>query len=155
MRVATAADDPPYDPPIQPAVGSLTYLRVDGTTRTFAVRPFLYTPDSWPTKYAGITDALRAARWESHDWMGGVTFGVVKSTDGAFLIRPMESENGIAFPIDGPMLGSIGVRDVQATATDAALVALVGPDRWVDFTDGKPRTDVLPVPLPDGTLATR
>lgn len=135
--------------PAQPQLGSVRHERADGSTRSFAVRPYLHEPGDWATRYADVAAAVAAGRNESAYWGGLVTFGVVQAADGAFLIRPMESENGNAFTLDPEVVGAVRI---TATATAAGLVALVGGRTWVDFATS--RTDVAPKPFGTATRSS-
>jgi hypothetical protein len=129
--------------PELPPVGSVRYERADGSVRSFQVRPFLHQPGDWATRFAALKDAVGAARAESRYWQGLVTFGVVQATEGAFLIRPMESENGRSFTLDAAAANAVRI---LASATASDLVALVGHRGWIDLS-GSDRTDVAPRPF--------
>jgi hypothetical protein len=131
------------DVPVQPKVATLTYTKVGAPPSTFGVMPYLQTPTSWATTYPTMGDAAKAANSRAWAWDGEVTFGVVQAKDGAFLIRPMETENGNSFLIDRDLLGLVGATKVTATATAPELLALVGARDWLDLTSA--RTDVEPV----------
>ena len=123
------------DPPILPQVGSVAYVRGDGTTLDFRVRPFLHRDGDWAQSYPSVEAAMAVASAESA-WLGGwVTYGILQAGEGVYQIRPLESENGRAFTID--RYAERGHAGMRARFDDGSPYrAMVGARSWIDFTDG-------------------
>lgn len=133
--------------PIQPEIGSIRYTYLDGTSREFRIRPFINDPSDFAEHYASIRDAKAAINEYNVDLLG-MAFGVFQVEAGAFAIRPLESERGIAFVIDGDaMEARVGHGSADA---DSNLVGIVGLDSWIDLTDPTKRTHQPVVRFPAG-----
>ncbi len=133
-----------HGPPAQPALGTLRVHYLDGTSRTKEMRPFLHQPGDWAEMYATVREAALAAQIESLDF-SEMAFAVVQAAAGAYQIRPLESERGLPFLISGTDGRGEGV---FATATNDALVGVVGGRLWVDLTKPDKRVDQQPVEFP-------
>jgi hypothetical protein len=138
MQLATVQPfrlDP--DDPIQPEVGSIRYTYLDGSTREFRIRPFIHQPGDFPERFGSIADARGAVREHNRDFLG-LAFGVFQAEAGAFMIKPLESQNGLAFFIDGP---EHGARVTHGSAdVGSSLVGIVGWDHWINLSDPTKRT---------------
>lgn len=130
--------------PAQPEVGSIFYTRHDGSVREFGIRPYIHEPGDFPERYGSISDAARAVAQHNRELLG-VAFGVFQASEGAFAIRPLESENGLPFLIDGP---DFPARTALGSALDgSSLVAIVGWSSWIDLSDPAHRTRQPVTPL--------
>lgn len=131
--------------PILPELGTLRYTYLNGTSRELRIRQYLHEPTDFNTRYTSIRDAKKAIN-EYNGELLGVAFGVLQASEGAYLIRPLESHNGYAFVIDGP---EHGARIAHGSALPGSpLVGIVGLDSWIDLTDPERRTNQPVVKFP-------
>lgn len=137
--------------PVQPQIGTVTMLRHDGSSRIYQVHPFLHEPGDWSTPYGSVRDAVLAVDEHNRDFHS-IAFGVVKAQDGAFQLRPLETETGNAFVIDGPAYHNAGI---TASATSQDFLAMVGRDQWIDFTQPGKTKDQKPQPIERPAAARR
>ena len=131
--------------PAQPEVGSLRYTYTDGSTREFRIRPYIHEPGDFAERYTSIRDAKAAINEYNSDLLG-VAFAVFQAEAGAYSIRPLESQNGLPFVIDG---NEMGARIAHGSADEGSnLVGIVGLTRWIDLTDPAKRRYQPVVPFP-------
>lgn len=127
--------------PELPEVGTITYERFDGSTKVFRMRPYLHETTDWAKTFPTVADAVNQVAQHNHEYYG-VAFGVFQAAEGAYQLRPMESQNGAAFFIDGP---EFPAKSAKASADAGPLQAIVGWDHWIDFSGD--RNDQLPKPV--------
>lgn len=133
--------------PIQPDVGSLRYTYTDGSTREFRIRPYIHEPTDFSERYASLQDAKRAIAEYNQDLLG-VAFGIFQAQAGAFAIRPLESERGLPFVIDG---SEVGARIPEGAALEgSSLIGIVGLRNWIDLRGAPSGTFQPVVPFPAG-----